>query len=592
MTETPGQEPLPWLERLDALLRSAPVKTGLYLFIAAMAVRVLYLSQYATTPFFWVPQMDALYHDLAAQAVAAGKASHEPFFRAPLYYYFLGGVYRLFGHSYWAARLAQALIGSGSCVLLYALGGRMFRPTVALLAAAAMALYGPLVYFDGELHTPVLEVFLDLAFLLALVRARESAAWKGWLAAGLLLGLSAITRPNVLVAAPLALAWLWTAPAFHTAIPGGKLRPAAVAAFLAATALAPGLATLRNSLVSGDRIFIASQGGINLYLGNRPEADGFTPSTPTRYRFDTAYEDSVALYGRKAAEEALGRPLKPSEAQRYWIGRVLDWWARHPAAALQLTAKKWVLAWGSREIRNNTSFDFIRAEFAPYLWLAPFGFWFAGGFGLLGMLLAWRARPESRLLSGFALLYTASFVLFFVADRFRLPVVPVLLLFAAYAVVTLAEQLRAPSRRGLASTLALAAVCLLAVNVEWVRTATPATYALDHWSAGNRYRQMGRFPEAEAQYRKALALDANNAEIWTNLGAAQYYSGRPEEAEASFQRSIRLDPQNGSGYYNLAMCELQLGRRQNGRKLLEEAVRRDPEHAGARAELVKLAQGA
>ena len=175
------------LAAVEEALLAAPVKTCLYLFLAALAVRGLYLSQYATTPFFWVPQMDALYHDLAAQDIAAGRWSQEPYFRAPLYYHLLGLVYKLFGHSFWAARGVQALIGSGSCVLLYLLGLRLFRPGVALLAAAAMALYGPLVYFDGELHTPVVEVFLGLAFLFFLVRAGQTGATRDWLLAGALL---------------------------------------------------------------------------------------------------------------------------------------------------------------------------------------------------------------------------------------------------------------------------------------------------------------------------------------------------------------------------------------------------------------------
>jgi hypothetical protein len=141
---------------MDEQIRRAELKIGLYLFLGALAVRLIYLCQYANAPFFWVPSLDALYHDLHARAIAAGQSDPEAFFRAPLYYYFLGGVYRLFGHSFWAARVIQALAGSGSCVLLYGVGRRLFWPAVALVAAGAMALYGPLVFFDGELLTPVL----------------------------------------------------------------------------------------------------------------------------------------------------------------------------------------------------------------------------------------------------------------------------------------------------------------------------------------------------------------------------------------------------------------------------------------------------
>lgn len=571
---------------LDARLAAALPKVCFYLLLAALGVRFLYLSQYAGSPFFWVPALDSLYHDLLAREIVAGKAGSEPFFRAPLYYYFLAGVYKLFGYSFWAARLVQALIGSGSCVLLYLLGLRVFRPTVALIAAATMALYGPLVFFDGELLTPVLELFLDLGFLLLTLRAVESGSPRDALAAGLVLGLSAIARPNILVAAPLAAFWLRpptpTRPHAHTA--GWRL-----ALLLAAGAcVAPGLVTARNYALSGDPVFIASQGGINLFLGNRPEADGYTPSTPTRYEFQGEYEDSVKLYGERAAEEALGRRLSASEAQRYWIGKVAQWWREDPGAALRLTWKKWVLAWTHREVRNNHAFEYIRAEFAPYLWLAPVGFWYAGPFGILGMLLAWRESRHARFLTGFVLLYVLSFVAFFVADRYRLPVVPVLLLFAAYAVTWLGERLRGPHRKGLVPALAGLAALGLFVGVEWYRTATPAAWALDEWSAGNRYKQLQRFPEAEERYRKALALQPDNADIWTNLGAVQFFADRPADAADSFRQALRLQPENSGNWQNLAVCELALGEREAARQHLREALRLDPANDRAREELQRL----
>jgi hypothetical protein len=403
--------------------------------------------------------------------------------------------------------------------------------------------------------------------------------------------------------------------------------------------LAPGVVTARNYRVSGDPVFIASQGGINLFLGNRPGADGFTPSTPRRFRFAGPYEDSVALYGQRAAEEAMGRPLSASAAQGYWVRRVAQWWREAPIDALMLTGKKFVLAWSRREIRNNHAYDFIRSEFAPCLWFCPFGFWFAGPMGLLGIAIAIRtahgrgaltpwpplpmlgegesegssplpilgegpgmrarvvpastgcssSRPDlTWFLVWYVLLYVGSFVPFFVADRYRLPVVPILLVFGAEALVWMAGRLRAREWRRLAPAgLALAGLALF-VNVDWYRTVTPSTWARDFWSAGNGYQEMGRLAEAEAEHRKALALNPGDPELWTNLGADLYGTGRIEEAERSFQQALSLDPRSGTAYYDLAMCELQLRQPDQARQHLEAAVRVDPEYANARVELARL----
>lgn len=567
----------------DALSPVPPRKLLAYLFVAALSIRLLYLSQYASSPFFSVPALDALYHDLLAQAILAGKQAPEPYFRAPLYYHFLAGVYGVFGHSYWAPRLVQAVLGSLSCVLLYDIGARLFQPKVGLIAGAAMALYGPLVFWDGELHTPVLEVFLDLAFVSVALAAADRRSAALWGAAGLLLGLSAIARPNVLVVLPLAVA----AAAF-TRSASLQRRAAWVVALAAGAMLFPTLATVRNWAVSGDPVFIASQGGINMWLGNRPGADGFTPSTPRRYRFDSEYEDSVALFGQRAAEEALGRKLTASESQAYWMRESARWWKEQPAAAAALLGKKAVLTWSHQEIRNTQAFDYFRREVAPLLWFCPVGFWIAGPLGLAGILLAWRRHPSARWLAGGALLYMASFLPFFAADRYRLPVVPILLLFGAFAAVWLAERLRAKEYRPVLRLAPALAVAVVFVNVDWFRTATPATWAADYWSEGNRFQRQGRMAEAEARFSRALELDPANAEIWINLGVTRYSTGRLPEAAEAFREAIRRAPENATGYYDLAMCELQTGRKETARALFRRALQVEPEHRGAREELARL----
>ncbi len=77
--------------------------------------------------------------------------------------------------------------------------------------------------------------------------------------------------------------------------------------------------TLANTL-SGDFVLIASQGGVNFYIGNNPESDALRAVVPgTRTDWWGGYNDAIFM-----AEEALGRKLKPSEVSRYWYGRGLE----------------------------------------------------------------------------------------------------------------------------------------------------------------------------------------------------------------------------------------------------------------------------
>ena len=159
------------------------------IFATAFLIRVVYVLMIREHPGFDAPSMDALYHDKWARAIAAGEPFLEgPYFRAPLYAWFLGSIYWLFGPNYLLPRLLQAILGSISCVVVYYLGRDAFDRRVGAVAGFGAATYWILVYFDGELLIPTLITLLDLLVLWTLMRAsrsegrtvstRSSGAWE------------------------------------------------------------------------------------------------------------------------------------------------------------------------------------------------------------------------------------------------------------------------------------------------------------------------------------------------------------------------------------------------------------------------------
>jgi tetratricopeptide (TPR) repeat protein len=80
-----------------------------------------------------------------------------------------------------------------------------------------------------------------------------------------------------------------------------------------------------------------------------------------------------------------------------------------------------------------------------------------------------------------------------------------------------------------------------------------------HVSAGNIYMKMGKFEEAIAAFRRALALNASSAEAQNNLGEAlgelkQY----PRSLEA-FQRAVALDNRFVRARYNMGVTYDHMG---------------------------------
>src|SRR5262249_12446368 len=146
--------------------------------------------------------------------------------------------------------------------------------------------------------------------------------------------------------APAFAAWSWLA--LGGRVPAAR-RARLVGAYLAATALLVLPATLRNWIVARDLVLVNSTGGIVLYTGWNPEANGvyMVPSIFPRALADDPVEQKNAY--RIVAEQRVGHPLRASEVSTYWRGEALAWIAGHPRAALALGLEKVRLFWNAFE---------------------------------------------------------------------------------------------------------------------------------------------------------------------------------------------------------------------------------------------------
>jgi tetratricopeptide (TPR) repeat protein len=81
-----------------------------------------------------------------------------------------------------------------------------------------------------------------------------------------------------------------------------------------------------------------------------------------------------------------------------------------------------------------------------------------------------------------------------------------------------------------------------------------------HSNLGGALRSAGRFDEAVASYRRALAIKPAAAEIHSNLGNALKDLGRLEDAMAAFMRALELKPDLAQAHNNLGNTLQDLGR--------------------------------
>ncbi len=591
-------------------------------FVIALLVRLVYLSQLREAPFFNNPVGDSrIYHERAVAIAAGDLLGRDAYFHSsPFYPYFLALIYRVFGVHFTLVRLIQMLIGSVNCVLIYLLTKRLAgtRRGPPFLAGLFAALYGTLVFFDGDLLMITLVLFFTSLSALLLAagddrsrdvigrvqrvdgrqlttdvdRSRDDGNIRGghdergrlplWLVfflAGVSLGFAGLGKPNVLLFAPFGLLWILTG--FERRFFVARWRTGLL--FTAGVVLAVFPITVRNYIVSHDFVLVSSNAGVNFFIGNNEEASGIFYLPPG------SGLDNARLYlsSRDAAEKAMGRvDLKPSEVSGYWAGRAALFLRERPGDGLRLLTRKFLLFWNHYEIPNHHNRYFIRINYAPLLGYLAIGFWLIAPLSLVGvLLLAGRGelRRVYRLYAGFILIYMVSVIPFFITARYRLPVVPFLVVFAALGVFGLIESIQ--RRRYKRAAAAVAAGAVTAVVVFW--TMVDYDFGFSHTVMGTAYSDLAskepeRAPDhitkAIVEFKKAIELRPLSVDAHYNLGITYqrigYYSGAVAELEAT----VALNPTHRYAARALDECRAALA--ETGDKIDSKALPRTPFEKG------------
>ena len=551
------------------------------IFIVALVVRLIYIWQARSSPVFDQPQMDPLFHHEWAQAFAAGETFWKaPYFRAPLYPWFLGVIHWLFGSdNLLAPRIIQAVIGSLSCGLLYLIGRDVFSRTVGVIAGLAAATYWIFMYFDAELLIPVLIVFLDLLLLWLLLRLGDRRRPVMWGVCGLVMGLSAIARPNILLLAPALVAWVFVLHRPHWR------RALGYSFLLFIGCILPILPiTIRNYVVGHEFVLIASQGGVNFYIGNNAHSDGCSAiikGDPPQWW--PCYEAQIAR-----AEKAEGRKLTGTEVSRWYFRQALRFWRQQPAAAARLTIEKLGFFWSHWELTNNQDLRFVATHFTPIARYLPLGFWIVGPLGMLGVVLSLRRAKALFPLWGFVLIYMTSVVMFFVTARYRVPVAFVLILLGSHAVCWFLREVRARHWRA----LGLAGALLLVMALVAARTPPGVDEGMvqGHQQMGAALVGAGRYAEAEEILSEFVkrAPEVNhpiNETMWCLLGSARFEQQKYAEAVPDFERALELRPYYPEARIHLVYCLLALNRVEEAVAHLEQLAQDDPQVGEYRASL-------
>jgi len=359
-----------------------------------------------------------------ARRIAGGEefvdSNGDSSIRAPLYPGVLALVLFLSDGSVAAGHIANALLGTGIVLLLYTLALDLLREKrVARIALAVSALYPGLIVYGTLLQTESLYICFFLAALLAGLRWSDRPSWESAVLLGLSAGCAALTRAVFLGFIPLLLLSVWWSCRSRSILGGGQLLAALGLALLV---LAPWL--VRSYVLHGSVIPVSAGGGNSLLTGNNPFSTG-------GWRLEPGFQEWYVEQARRRGVEdpdALGEVNRSRLSGEIAVSYILD----HPLDAIRLGLKKSHIYWvyPITHSDRNVGLQAFAVGFDMLLYAGV-------SFGILFSVLS--CRRFIPLYAALAFFWGVHAVLHAEA-RFRLPIVPILILFFSLGLAVLLER--------------------------------------------------------------------------------------------------------------------------------------------------------
>jgi len=352
--------------------------------------------------------------------------------RAPIYSYFLAGIYFLCGDhppeglskkGIFFARILQAIISSFTVVLIFFIGAKIFNETSGLISAFLMSFYPYLIFYAGDILAETIYTFFIALSIYFLLNFLEKDCLKNRALSGISLGLTFLVKGSFLLFYVFVFLWILIKKKNFF-----KTMKISISIFLF-TGLTILPWAVRNSLFYKSFMIMPPGGGLVLWQSNNPLAIKLetTGSIDTeKDRWDTPFEywphereKEIKKLGILEAEKQFKREalafilINPKDFLRHMKLRFFHFWLLWPRI-------------GSR--RNKLIAKCTSAWILPLGWLGI----------ILSLKKYWR---ETILLIFLIATFNFTHMIFFCNIRYRVPIDPYLIIFAGYTIFRLGKKM-------------------------------------------------------------------------------------------------------------------------------------------------------
>jgi hypothetical protein len=527
------------------------------------------------------------YNDWARQVLHRQFDHSHAFYGLPGYAYLLAGLYKIFGENPFIPGLLQAALDAGTAVLIFRIclatltsnGSNLSAKALigSVVAALGWAFFVPAQAYSIVLMPTAWFVFVFWFVVWRIIRTNAAPAALECFFLAVLVGIVATAVATALAVTPLMLASIVRKR-------GSTARRKLIARVLLII-IGLGLGTspcwVHNYFVAHDPVVLSAHSGINFWIGNNPQSNGY-PRFPPGLRAGQAamLQDSI-----DEAQATAGHPLKYSEVSAYWSGKARNFVATQFGNWLELLGLKLRNFWSAFQYDDLSIITILREQgvILPGLY-----FGVIAALAIPGIILACRIGPASHWVLAAILLSLIALLPVFITERYRLIAVPGLVIFALLGLSILWQTIADGELRAVAVYLLI--LVLSTTFVSWPQR-DPSLWALDAYNAGWQALDSNNLTLAEKKLAIARAYVPENSETLFAIGNLRLAQDNPDAASSFYRAVLKLDTRHKGAFNNLGIIALDATDYETAEAWFRRAAEVDPRNAKTHFLLAKTLLG-
>jgi 4-amino-4-deoxy-L-arabinose transferase-like glycosyltransferase len=566
----------------DSFLDNQITNSIFFLFIilaVGLIVRIIALMDLDTTIYADFLLWDERIYHIWAKEIAEGTFQSKSVYEfSPLPAYIMAGIYWLFSPNAFYIRILSIVYGTVSCWIVYLIGKELANTKVGILACIIACLYKPFIFYSiVPLKDSLgLLLFAWMAYLLIKVVSSDSSQKEkksneagniirhGLL--GLAVGLLLNVRPNAIVLVPIIiLLVLWYG--YRDKL-SWKYLVERAAVYVIGLSIAVAPFVIRNYVVAGNIALTTSQSGFNLFMANNiNNPDPYYRPVP--FASSSPFEQGIQF--TIEASRKVGKKLTSQESSDYWTAQTVKQAIANPFAFAGKIGRKFLVVFNNFEACDHYNIEFI-SSFAKFFKLPFLNFWIIFPLFMLGVITSWKNKKTKALITVLSF-YGATLIIFFTNGRYRLPMMSVMIPFAALGITQLYSDLIKKMYVLFGKQAAVCAVGLIVAFLPVRATDDVTAYynthaiilsskgyineAMLYWKKSSEmnkpFSDFANLSLADLYYRKGYIQEGNTylykikddsfaaAQKYQIMGDLLIYKKEPDAAAAAYEKSLFIN---------------------------------------------------